>query len=88
MRRETDSLRTKCDIIETRKLNKRIELLTKIMAVLTVLSLIISVPNTVATIFGIPTISALFTFDFIIELTVISGIIAIILSYIYVRGVL
>lgn len=88
VRRETDSLRTKCDIIETRKLNKRIELLTKIMAVLTVLSLIISVPNTVATIFGIPTISALVTFDFIIELTVISGIIAVILSYIYVRGVL
>jgi Mg2+ and Co2+ transporter CorA len=88
VRRETDSLRTKCDIIETRKLNKRIELLTKIMAVLTVLSLIISVPNTVATIFGIPTISALFSFDFIIELTVISGIIAVILSYIYVRGVL
>ena len=88
VRRETDSLRTKCDIIETRKLNKRIELLTKIMAVLTVLSLIISVPNTVATIFGIPTISALFSFDFIIELTIISGIIAILLSYIYVRGVL
>ncbi|MBD3397839.1 hypothetical protein GF412_01760 [Candidatus Micrarchaeota archaeon] len=88
VRRETDVLRTKCDIIETRKLNKRIELLTKIMAVLTVLSLIISVPNTVATVFGIPAVSELFAFDLIIELTIISGIIALILSYIYVRGVL
>lgn len=88
IRREMDSLRAKCDIIETRKLNKRIELLTKIMAVLTVVSLVISVPNTVATFFGIPNVGALFSFDFIIELTIVSGIIAVALSYIYVRGVL
>jgi hypothetical protein len=88
VRRETDVLRTKCDIIETRKLNKRIELLTKIMAVLTVLSLIISVPNTVATIFGIPTVSALFNFDFIMQVTIISAIVSVALSYFYVRGVL
>lgn len=88
VRRETDVLRTKCDIIETRKLNRRIELLTKIMAVLTVVSLVISVPNTVATIFGIPTVSALFQFDFIMELTLLSAFAATILSYFYVRGVL
>ncbi len=88
VRREIDVLRTKCDINETRKLNKRIELLTKIMAVLTVVSLVISVPNTVATIFGIPAVSALFSFDFIMELTIISAIIAVGLSYFYVREVL
>ena len=87
VRREIDVLRTKCDIIETRKLNKRIELLTKVMAILTVLGLIISVPNTVATIFGIPAVSNLFSFDLIIELTIISGIIAVVLSYFYVREV-
>ncbi len=87
VRRETDVLRTKCDIIETRKLNKRIELLTKVMAILTVVGLIISVPNTVATVFGIPAVSALFSFDLIIELTIISGIIAVLLSYLYVREV-
>ena len=88
VRREIDVLRTKCDIIETRKLNRRIELLTKIMAILTVVSLIISVPNTVATVFGIPTVSALFTFDFIIELTLVSGLIALAVSYFYVKEVL
>jgi len=87
VRRETDSLRTKCDIIETRKLNKRIELLTKVMAILTVVGLVISVPNTVATVFGIPAVSALFSFDLILELTIISGIIAIGISYLYVREV-
>jgi len=87
VRRETDVLRTKCDIIETRKLNQRIELLTKVMAILTVVGLIISVPNTVATVFGIPAVSNLFSFDLIIELTIISGIIAIVLSYFYVREV-
>ncbi len=87
VRRETDVLRTKCDIIETRKLNRRIELLTKVMAVLTVVGLVISVPNTVATIFGIPAVSAIFNFDFIIELTFVSGVIAIVLSYFYVKEV-
>mgnify|MGYP006285728897 CR=1 FL=1 len=88
VRRETDVLRTKCDIIETRKLNKRIELLTKIMAVLTVVSLIISVPNTVATFYGIPTIGEAADIGVILWLLLVSTAFALIISYIYVREVL
>ncbi len=87
-RGEIDVLRTKSDIIETRKLNKRIELLTKIMAILTVLSLIVSVPNTVATIFGIPSVSASFSIDFAMIMIMISGVVSIVFSYYYVRGIL
>lgn len=85
---EIDVLRTKSDILETRKLNRRIELLTKIMAVLTVLSLIVSVPNTVATIFGIPSVSAASSIDFAMLMIILSGIFAVVFSYYYVRGIL
>lgn len=87
-RGEIDVLRTKSDIIETRKLNKRIELLTKIMAVLTVLSLIISVPNTVATIFGIPRVSEAVSIDLAMLLIIFSSILSVAFSYYYVRGIL
>lgn len=87
-RAEIDVLRTKSDIIETRKLNKRIELLTKIMAVLTVLSLIISVPNTVATIFGIPKVSEAISIDFAMILIMASSVLSVVFSYYYVRGIL
>jgi Mg2+ and Co2+ transporter CorA len=86
--REMDSLRAKCDILEARKLNKRIELLTKIMAVLTVLSLIVSVPNTVATFYGIPVIGESADIGMMSWLIVVSTAIAVVFSYIYVRGVL
>jgi Mg2+ and Co2+ transporter CorA len=87
-RSETDVLRTKSDIIETRKLNRRIELLTKIMAILTVLSLIVSVPNTVATVFGIPSVSAAYSIDFAMLMIIASSIISVVFSYYYVRGIL
>ncbi|MEM4272480.1 MAG: CorA family divalent cation transporter [Candidatus Bilamarchaeaceae archaeon] len=87
-KREVDVLRTKCDIAETKKLSKRVEVLTQIMAVLTVISLIISVPNTIATIFGIPAVSDVFTFDFIMEMVIVSSLLALVASYFYVRGVL
>lgn len=87
-KREVDVLRTKCDINETRKLSKRIEILTQIMAVLTVISLVISVPNTVATIFGIPAVSANFEFEFIMEIVLLSSFLALLASYFYVRGAL
>ncbi len=87
-KREVDVLRTKCDINETRKLSKRIEILTQIMAVLTVISLVISVPNTVATIFGIPAVSEVFNFEFILEIVLLSSFLALIASYFYVRGAL
>ena len=88
LKRETNIIRSKCDIIETRKLNKRIELLTKIMAILTVISLVISIPNTVATIFGIPTVAETINIPTMMWLIVVSSIIAIAVSYLYVRGVI
>ncbi|MEM3501993.1 MAG: hypothetical protein QXH16_06315, partial [Candidatus Bathyarchaeia archaeon] len=44
-------------IESTEKLNRRIEGLTWIMLVLTAITFIVSIPNTVATIMGIPRVS-------------------------------
>lgn len=88
LKREINILRTKCELIEARKLNKRIELLTRVVAVLTIIGLIITVPNTVATFFGIPVISDAVDIPQIAFWLAISTVISVILSYFYVRGVI
>ncbi len=88
LKREINILRTKCELIEARKLNKRIELLTKIMAILTIVSLIISVPNTVATFFGIPSVAETVEIQMMVWVILISSVLAVLLSYLYVRGVI
>ncbi|HLC37920.1 MAG TPA: CorA family divalent cation transporter [Candidatus Norongarragalinales archaeon] len=50
-------IRSEIEVKGTSNLSKNIEKLTVIMAVLTVFSVVISIPNTVATIFGIPHVS-------------------------------
>ncbi len=84
----------KKDIINTRQryeleiskeLNVNVAKLTEIMLILTIVSLVLSVPNTVATIFGVSTLAELVPAQEVIDLIVISTIIATILSIWYIK---
>jgi Mg2+ and Co2+ transporter CorA len=69
----------------SKELNSNIVKLTEIMLILTVLSIIISVPNTIATIFGVGPLANLVSANGIIELIVASTIISLIITYIYFK---
>lgn|GEM_PF-5841955 len=68
-------------IESTEKLNKRIEGLTWIMLVLTAITFIISIPNTVATIMGIPKVSDIISVEIIILSIILSVAIPMILIF-------
>lgn len=82
-RKEISVLRDKFDAIQMRNLNTTMERLTKVMTVLTVVTLIISIPNTIATVFGIPTFAQLIPWGDVLSMLVISSIIAIVISLFY-----
>jgi len=83
LRRQISDLKHEKDISSTIQLNKNIERLTIIMAIFTVVALIISVPNTVATFFGITKVAEEFSVEAIYRIFFISLIITTVLSYYY-----
>jgi len=68
-------------IESTERLNKRLESLTWIMLILTAITFVISIPNTVATILGIPRISDVATFEIVLVLIVFSAIVPLLLVF-------
>ncbi|MEM2943026.1 MAG: hypothetical protein QXT81_06350 [Candidatus Bathyarchaeia archaeon] len=61
-------------IESTERLNRRLESLTWLMLVLTAITFVISIPNTVATIIGIPRVSDIVSVEIILALIAISAI--------------
>jgi len=68
-------------IESTERLNKRLENLTWVMLILTAITFVISIPNTVATILGIPRISDVATFEIVLLLIVFSAIVPLLLVF-------
>ncbi|MBS7626410.1 hypothetical protein KEJ51_05145 [Candidatus Bathyarchaeota archaeon] len=68
-------------IESTEKLNRRIEGLTWIMLVLTAITFIISIPNTVATIMGIPRVSDIVSVEIILLSITLSAIVPVLLIF-------
>ncbi|MEM2896948.1 MAG: hypothetical protein QW265_02385 [Candidatus Bathyarchaeia archaeon] len=60
------------------ELNERINRLTLIMLILTWITLIISIPNTLATFFGIPKISEILELEVIVSSVIVSTIVPIV----------
>ncbi len=83
-RKELNVIRQKCDMLQTKSLNSSIEKLTKIVMFLTVVGIVISVPNTIATIYGISKVAESTTPMVIWELLVFGTIISIALSIVYI----
>ncbi len=66
------------------KINSSIRLLTWIMLLLTGLTLVITVPNTIATIFGIPYLNlSLNSWQFILSLLILGTLLPLLLFYLY-----
>ena len=68
-------------IESTERLNKRLENLTWVMLILTAITFVISIPNTVATILGIPRISDIATVEIVLVLIVFSAIVPLLLVF-------
>ncbi|MEM3502557.1 MAG: hypothetical protein QXH16_09205 [Candidatus Bathyarchaeia archaeon] len=68
-------------IESTENLNRRIEGLTWIMLVLTAITFIVSIPNTVATIMGIPRVSDIVSVEIIISSIILSAAIPMLLIF-------
>ena len=81
--KELRDIRDEIDIKFTRQLNKSIEKLTVVMAFLALASLAISIPNTVATFFGIPAFSEAVPMGFMLLMVIVSSILVTIWSYYY-----
>jgi Mg2+ and Co2+ transporter CorA len=75
---ELRDIREEMDVKITRKLNKNIEKLTVIMAFLTVVSVAISIPNTVGTFYGIPTLAGMIGTTFMLTTLAASLIVALV----------
>ncbi|MEM3060673.1 MAG: CorA family divalent cation transporter [Candidatus Anstonellales archaeon] len=84
-KKELNVIRQKCDVFQTMNLNKNIEKLTKIMMFLTIVGIVISVPNTIATIYGIGKIAEGTSEAFIWGAISISFLISIFLSFAYLH---
>ncbi len=84
-KKEINFMRNKFELEISKELNINVAKLTEIMLILTIISLIISVPNTVATIFGVAPLAQLVTPDFIIGLTLFSTVLAVIVSVWYIK---
>lgn len=69
---ELRDIRSEIDVKTTRQLHATMQKLTMIMAFLTVVTVAISVPNTVATIFGIPSLSNLLSREILIDVLLAS----------------
>jgi Mg2+ and Co2+ transporter CorA len=83
--KEINVRRNNYEVEVSKELNSNIVKLTEIMLILTVLSIIISVPNTIATIFGVASLSELVPASGIIQLIIISTIISLLITYVYFR---
>jgi hypothetical protein len=66
-------------IESTERLNRRLESLTWLMLVLTAITFVVSIPNTVATIMGIPRVSDIASLEIIIAFIALSAITPLIL---------
>jgi len=83
--RDIARLYTITEMKYSKDLNRSIQKLTHVMLILTAATLIITIPNTVATIFGIPAISEISEVSSIIQWLVISTIVTVFLAYFYFR---
>lgn len=84
-RKELNILMHKCNTLEAHELNDSFVKLTKIAAILAIVAIVISVPNTVATIFGIPTLAVLVNPVDVVWLMIISTIISVMVCWWYLR---
>ncbi len=82
-----DEHRRQLDIRATRSLNETVERLTHVMALLTVVGIVISIPNTIATIFGVGKIADEFTIETIHFWIWVSTVAAIVLGFLYWKSV-
>jgi len=84
-RKELSIIRTKIEFKMDKQLNRNIMRLTEVMTVLTIITVIISVPNTVATIFGVPTLAQLVGAMDVVWFMVIATIISVAVSMVYLK---
>ncbi|RLG18410.1 hypothetical protein DRN67_04205 [Candidatus Micrarchaeota archaeon] len=84
-RRDMSRTYTITEMKFSKELNKSIEKLTNVMLLLTAATLVITIPNTVATIFGIPAISEISAVGYIMNWIVVSTLLTILLAFIYFR---
>jgi len=83
--KEVNVRRNNYEVEISKELNANIVKLTEVMLILTVLSIIISVPNTIATIFGVAPLSELLPATQIIYLIILSTLISLVITYIYFK---
>jgi Mg2+ and Co2+ transporter CorA len=84
-RKEISIARNKCEVKYSKDLNRSIERLTYIMAYLTIITVVISVPNTVATIYGIAPFAVAVEPWLIWLLIVATTAVSIVVSYYFIR---
>lgn len=80
------SLRTKSEIRNTRELNQTISKLTVIMAFLSIVAIVVSVPGTIGAIFGIPALSNKYfegNSQLLLWSLIVSTTLSIVLGYMY-----
>ncbi|MBI4360992.1 hypothetical protein HY572_04445 [Candidatus Micrarchaeota archaeon] len=73
---ELRDLRSEVEVRATADLNRSIKSLTVVMMFLTIITVVLSVPNTVATVFGVPPIAALYDPQTILAIVVLSMVVA------------
>jgi len=83
--RDMARLYTLTEMRYAKDLNRSIQKLTHVMLILTAATLIITIPNTIATIFGIPAISDISEVATIMQWIAISTIITVLLAFIYFK---
>ncbi len=82
-RKELSLTSSKYDTLQTKKLNASIEKLTKIMMFLTIVGIVISVPNTIATVYGIASFGQNADQMQVIELLVFATLVSVLFSLAY-----
>lgn len=83
--RDISRLYTITEMKYSKDLNSSIRRLTDAMLVLTVATFVVSIPNTIATIFGIPLVSDASSLGIVFTALVIGTILSLIISLIYLR---
>lgn len=85
LKKELLAVRGKCEVRFSKELNTNIVRLTQIMAFLTIVTVILTVPNTIATMFGVPSLNQIAGLEIYAIAMVVTTLLAIVISFYYIR---
>ncbi len=85
LKKDLANARTRYELEISKELNINVAKLTEIMLILTIIGLVLSVPNTVATIFGVSTLAEMVPAGTVIDLIILSTIVSSLLSIWYIK---